>query len=582
VRQTIRFCTAPDGVRLAYATSGAGFPIVKTGSWLTHLEYDWDSPIWRHLFTGLSKDHLLVRYDDRGNGLSDRDAADISFEAWVSDLETVVEAADLDRFALLGISRGGAVSIEYAYRHPERVTHLILLGAYSRGWSGRDSAKEAEIRKAMLTLMREGWGQDNPAFHQVWTSCFVPEGSLEHQRWFNELQRITTSPENAVRMQVASEHIDVTHRLRDLRVPTLVCHTRGDAVISFDHGRRNAAAIPGARFVPLDSKNHLLLEHEPAFDVFMTELHAFLGTEPQPQPAAAAATPPAATRLADTPLTPGCRLGQYEVVSRIGQGGMGIVYRAKDTNLGRDVALKVLSPSFATGERARRRLLREARHAAVVNHPNICTIFDSVEIDGRDVIVMELVAGVTLAALMGDGPLPTPRLCSIAAQIADALDHAHARGVIHGDLKAANVIVTENDRVKVLDFGVSRRLASDDQGPLTVAGSSEGHVGGTPAYMAPELLRGDVTDPRSDLWSLGVLLYELVIGRQPFAGRTLYDLMTDILETEPVVPVEADPRVAGVIGRCLRKDPSQRYQRGSEVRDALLAAARAAGAQQAI
>jgi pimeloyl-ACP methyl ester carboxylesterase/predicted Ser/Thr protein kinase len=567
MRQDIRFCTAPDGVRIAYATSGEGPPLVKTANWLTHLEYDWESPIWRRMFGELSSGNLLVRYDDRGNGLSDWDAADVSFPAWVRDLEMVADAAGLERFALFGLSRGGAVAIEYAARHPERVSHLILLGAYCRGWSSRATGADAEIRNAMLTLMREGWGQDSPAFRQVWTSCFVPDGTLEEQRWFNELQRITTSPENAVRMQIASGQIDVTHRLAELRVPTLVCHSRGDAVVKFDHGRRIAASIPGARFVPLESRNHLLLEHEPACGEFFAELDRFLGTGRLRDVDA-----PSSASVPAVPLSEGSYLGHYRIAAPVGRGGMGMVYRAKDTRLGREVALKVLAASAADGDQARRWLLREARHAAVLNHPNVCTVFDVVQIAGRDLIVMELVTGLTLTAMLGDGPLPPDRLCAVGAQIAEAVDHAHNRGVIHGDLKSANVILTEDDRVKVLDFGVSRRLPTEGRDTATgMSPTSEGRIGGTPAYMSPELLRGDATDTRSDLWSLGVLLFESATGQFPFSGPNLYDLMTDIFQREPVLPPAiAQAPVGAVIRRCLEKDPNRRYQRGIDVRDALI------------
>jgi pimeloyl-ACP methyl ester carboxylesterase/predicted Ser/Thr protein kinase len=563
MEQTIRFCTAPDGVRLAYATSGSGPPLVKTANWLTHLEFDWESPVWRHIFRALSSHHLLLRYDDRGNGLSDWECGDISFDAWVRDLETVVDAAGLERFALLGISRGGAVSIEYAARHPERVSHLILLGAFARGWSHRSSDGDIAVRQAMVTLMREGWGQDHPAFRQLWTSCFVPDGTLEHQRWFNELQRMTTSAENAVRMQRVSSEVDVTGRLAGLRVPTLVLHARGDVIARFDHGRRLAASIPGATFVPLDSRNHLLLEDEPAFGVFLREVRRFLGV-------GSASVPVADASRDSASLAPGEMLGHYRVLGSLGRGGMGEVFRARDTKLGRNVALKVLSPSIASGDAARRWLLREARHAAALNHPNVCTIHDVVEAGGRDVIVMEEVSGVPLRDALSGGPLPADRVRTLGAQVAEAVAHAHDRGVIHGDLKSGNIMVGPGDRVKVLDFGVSRRMAGPEGATATdLSLAAQAQVGGTPAYMAPEILRGDATDPRSDLWSIGVLLYEMATGALPFAAAGLYDLITAVLEREVDVPRAVDPGLADVIRKCLERDVRRRYQTGAEVRDAL-------------
>ena len=276
-QQDIRFCQAHDGVQIAYARIGQGPQLVKTGNWLTHLEYDLESPIWRHLYRELRKRHSLVRYDARGNGLSDWDVEDISIEAFVRDLEAVVDAAGIERFALLGISQGCAVAITYAVRHPERVTHLVLYGGFAQGSNRRMlSATEKEQAAAMLTLMRLGWGQENPMFRQLFTSQFIPGGTKEQADWFNEQQRISTSPENAVRFVSVVADLDVASLLASVSVPTLVMHARHDARVPFDAGRRMAAGIPGARFVPLEGRNHLFLESEPAFGRFLEELDAFL------------------------------------------------------------------------------------------------------------------------------------------------------------------------------------------------------------------------------------------------------------------------------------------------------------------
>ena len=275
--QEIQFCLTRDGVQLAYSRMGNGPPLVKTGNWMTHLEFDFESPIWRHLYRELSRDHTLIRYDARGNGLSDRNVEDVSFESFVGDLEVVVDAAGLKRFALLGISQGCAVSIAYAVRHPERVTHLILFGGYAVGWAKRArSAAEKEQAAAMLTLMRLGWGQENPAFRQLFTSQFIPGGTKAQADWFNELQRVSTSPEDAVRNLIANGDTDVSALLAQVSVPTLVMHSRDDARVPFDLGRRLAAGIPGARFVPLPSGNHLILEDEPAFPRFLQEIRTFI------------------------------------------------------------------------------------------------------------------------------------------------------------------------------------------------------------------------------------------------------------------------------------------------------------------
>jgi pimeloyl-ACP methyl ester carboxylesterase/DNA-binding SARP family transcriptional activator len=275
-RQRIHFCTAADGARIAYACVGEGPPIIKAANWLTHLELDWDAPIWSPLFRELARDRMFVRYDERGNGLSDWDVDEISFDAFVTDLETVVDELSLDRFALLGISQGGAVSIEYAVRHPERVTHLILFGAYPAGWRINATPEITKEREAVIALTETGWGQDNPAYRQIFSSTFMPAATMDELAWFNEFQRRTTSPANAGRFLSAFGDIDVRHRLAQVKVPTLVIHSFGDRRIPAATGRDIAASIPNAEFVGLDSDGHLLLGREPASQVFVETVRRFL------------------------------------------------------------------------------------------------------------------------------------------------------------------------------------------------------------------------------------------------------------------------------------------------------------------
>lgn len=274
--QRIQFCKAADGATIAYATVGAGPPIVKAANWLNHLEYDWDAPIWSPLFRELARDHFFLRYDERGNGLSDWDVADISFEAFVTDLETVVDAAGLERFPLLGISQGAAVSIEYAVRHPERVSSLVLFGGYPAGWRIGATPETIAEREAVMLLTRTGWGQDNPAYRQIFSSTFMPSATHDELDWFNDFQRRTTSPENAVRFLSAFGDIDVRSRLGAVRTPTLVIHSRGDRRIPMATGRGLAAAIPHAEFLTLESDNHLLLGREPASQVFVDAVRRFV------------------------------------------------------------------------------------------------------------------------------------------------------------------------------------------------------------------------------------------------------------------------------------------------------------------
>ena len=275
-RQEIRYCTTSDGVRLAYATTGSGPPLVKASNWLTHLDFEWGSPIWRHWYTALSRHHRLIRYDERGNGMSQRDVPDVSFDTWVRDLETVVDAAGLDRFPLLGISRGGAIAIAYAAKHPERVTQLVLYGAFEAGRTHVGTPQELEARRALASLVRLGWGLDNPAFCKTFTCRFIPEATSAHERWLDELQRVSTSPENAARLMERDDDIDVRPLLSQVRTPTLVIHCDRDHAVPPERGRLLAAEIPGARYVSLPSANHLMLEEEPAWSLFLEELGLFL------------------------------------------------------------------------------------------------------------------------------------------------------------------------------------------------------------------------------------------------------------------------------------------------------------------
>jgi pimeloyl-ACP methyl ester carboxylesterase len=277
-RQKIQFCTARDGVRLAYASVGSGYPLIKSANWLNHLDYEWDSPIWKHWLAELTKHHRLIRYDERGNGLSQWDVPEMSFDLWVQDLETVVEAAGVDRFALLGISQGGAVAMAYAIRHPERVSHLILLGAFSQGLAARGTEEQMAARRALQTLVRMGWGKNNPDFKSMYTKFYFPHASTPEQLdWFNDLQRISASPENAARILTLIDEISVRALLPQVSVPTIVFHADRDRVIPAEEGRILASEIPGARFIPLNTANHVPLAEEPAWGVFLEELGAFLG-----------------------------------------------------------------------------------------------------------------------------------------------------------------------------------------------------------------------------------------------------------------------------------------------------------------
>ena len=280
-RQTIRFCTSPDGTRIAVASIGSGPPLVRAAHWLSHVEYDLQSPVWRPWLTELSRDHSYVRYDQRGCGLSDREVTDLSLDAWVSDLEAVVDALGLKRFPLFGMSQGGAVAIAYAAWHPERVSHLVFAGAYARG-SLRRGGNEVERLEAqtLVNLIRVGWGRSHSAFRQVFPNRFIPRGTPEQLRWWGDLEQVSANPDVAARTLEAFQQMDVSELAERLSVPTLILHARGDVAVPFDEGRRLAALIPGARFVPLESDNHVLLDTEAAWPVFLSEIRAFLELSP--------------------------------------------------------------------------------------------------------------------------------------------------------------------------------------------------------------------------------------------------------------------------------------------------------------
>ena len=276
LKQDVHYCVTSDGVRIAYAITGSGPPLVRMATWLTHLEHSFASPVSRHLYEELSREHALVHYDPRGNGLSDWDVQDLSLEAFVSDLEAVVAAANLDRFILYGTSQGAAFAAAYAAKHPKLVAGLILCNGHVRGWRKRLDPDEIERRKALSTLILRGWGQDNPAYRQIFSSLLIPDGTAEQMSWLNELERISTSPENAHRLLEALSDIDISGLLEKIEAPTLILHARDDAMAPFSQGQAYAAGIASARFVPLESRNHVLLPEEPAWRVFQAEVRAFL------------------------------------------------------------------------------------------------------------------------------------------------------------------------------------------------------------------------------------------------------------------------------------------------------------------
>ncbi len=306
--QQIRFCTSRDGTRIAYATSGAGPPLVWVAGWVHHLELDWDGPVWRPWISLLTRRHTLVRYDMRGCGLSDREQFEFSFEKFVEDLEAVIEATGLERFVLVGMAAGSAIGMTYAVTHPERVSHLVLYGARTHGRlaiaTTPEQVREVETRLKMMEL---GWPNDTPAYGQFYASLHMPDASTEQSLSFNDLVRQTTSPANAVALLQVFYRIDVREIVPKVRCPTLVLHSRGNSIIPFEQSRSVAGLIPGARFVPLESRNQVLLDTEPAWQQFVEALDDFL-----PAPAKPAGT--------GDPLLDGLTAREHQVLELVAQG----------------------------------------------------------------------------------------------------------------------------------------------------------------------------------------------------------------------------------------------------------------------
>ncbi len=277
-RQRIRYLRTTDNVQLAWAESGSGPALVKAANWLTHLEYDWESPVWNHWIRFFTEHFRFVRFDERGCGMTDWQVEDLSLDRWVGDVEAVVEAAGAtEPFAMLGISQGAATCVAYAVRHPERVSHLILYGGYPKGVSRRGDSEHERVYRAIIELARLGWGKDNPAFRQIFTSRFIPGGTDEQLDWFNDLCRKTTSAEMSARLLESRSQVDVSELLEQIRTPTLVLHSREDDVVPISQGRLLATRIPDAQFVELDSRNHVLLDKEPAWDRFREAVLDFVG-----------------------------------------------------------------------------------------------------------------------------------------------------------------------------------------------------------------------------------------------------------------------------------------------------------------
>jgi pimeloyl-ACP methyl ester carboxylesterase/DNA-binding CsgD family transcriptional regulator len=279
MKQRLQFCTSRDGVRIAFATAGEGPPLVRVNNWFTHLELDWSSPVWQHWIDAFTQRRMLIRFDPRGSGLSDRNVTNLSLDAWVADIEAVVDAAGLRRFPLLGLCQGAVIAIAYAARHPDRVSRLVLYSPYLRGAYAGVTEKYAKQAQALAQMIEVGWGREAGAFREIFANLLMPDGGREQLKWIGELQRRSASAEMACRLWNAFHAFDIRAEVGKVTAPTLVFHVRDDAMVPFEAGRQVAAAIPKARFVPLESKNHILLPQEKAWAVFRKEVDDFLDAD---------------------------------------------------------------------------------------------------------------------------------------------------------------------------------------------------------------------------------------------------------------------------------------------------------------
>jgi pimeloyl-ACP methyl ester carboxylesterase/DNA-binding CsgD family transcriptional regulator len=276
--QEIRFCRAPDGTRLAYAIHGSGPPLVVASCWLSHLQHDWQSPVWRHFLDDLGSMTTMLRYDERGFGMSDWDVDDFSISARLSDLETVVDAAGLDQFILMGMSGGSGPALAYAIAHPERISRLILYGTVC-GEPVVRTADEQAVEDTYLSMIRVGWAKPDPEFRRVFTTKFIPDATEEQMRWFDDLQQMSTSPRNAVASRIGRQQVNLVDEIPRITAPTLILQATGDRSMTFDNAVQVSRQIAGSRLVALDSRNHILLADEPAWATFVEEVAAFIEPE---------------------------------------------------------------------------------------------------------------------------------------------------------------------------------------------------------------------------------------------------------------------------------------------------------------
>lgn len=632
--KSIQFCNTPDNTKIAYVKTGEGLPILKTGNWLSNISTDFENFLWKHFFTEFSKDNKLIAFDQRGFGQSEKNVNDFSLEAQTSDIETIVSESNLENFCLIGFSNGAVSAINYAARHPEKVRKLILFGSgASFNLTDNFNQFEAQRIRKSLQIIKSNWENEN--FQNKCESKIFHDLSDENLNSFNQLRNISCSAETAFQALKIFFETDISETAKKIKCPTLIFHSLYDEIVPFSQSGLLADLIPESKMILLDSKNHFLLESEPAWSEFLFETKSFLqeknsaiadpfeeteidlqATIPMEDARwekvgalfAEAMNLPSEERRnvlnqidedaidlrrevealienaengnlksvnftaknfsqIENEIYENRIILHYKILQKLGSGGMGVVFRAMDLKLEREIALKFLPRRYNSNPAMKERFKREARAAAALDHPNIGGVFEVGETnDGRLYIAMPFYKGKTLKEKIFEKSITVRNAVEFTAQIADGLEHAHRKGIVHRDIKPENIMICEDGGLKILDFGIAKIADAE--------ATQKGLLLGTISYMSPEQAAGETVDPRTDLWSLGLVLYEMLTGRQPFKNDEISTMISTILLREPTpvsqITENIPPELEKVVIKSLRKNKSERYQTAREFFEDLL------------
>ena len=533
----ISYCTSTDGVRLAYAVFGEGRPCINVGYWSWNTTLEWEHPAVVTYCEKLGEGRMLVQYDRRGVGSSQRDVDDVSLQAHVSDLAAIADHLELERFDLAGGVDATAVMVAFAAQYPERVSRLFLWSPFAQG----ERNATPETARGIVDLALSNWSLARRALADV---C-MPSGPKETQRWYAKMLRESLSPEMAAKNLGFHMGVDVREYLPLVKAPTLIFHRRDCLAVPLSEAREAAALIPDSRFFVLEGDMiHAYFgdaSHVNLIADFLDGLEITVPDQEAPQ---------------KTGMI-GKIVSHYKIVDKLGEGGMAVVYKARDTRLERTVALKFLSPYSLGTEDEKIRFSREAKTAAALDHPNVCSIYDIGESEGRTFIAMAYIEGESIEEKIRSGPLATDEALDLTIQIAEGLQEAHDKGIVHRDIKPANIMVDKRGRAKILDFGLAK-LAEHSRLTKTAT------IMGTVAYMSPEQAGGETdTDHSVDIWALGAVLYEMVTGSLPFDApseaallhKIIYDDLPEVQTLNPNVPAN----LIEIISKAMAKRKVDRY-----------------------